>query len=178
MLAMLIGTRALVPVAQHPDAHKAWLFGPVRHASLLGAILAALVAIAVYILLSYRVEALRQHGAVVLFAAIISGVGCAFVVFAAEATPFDNDYGNLLTTAGQITAAIFVAFVIERRFAPTTSGATELDVIGFVFIVTGMGVAILGMYPVGTAWQASLGVVACMGAGAGIATLAFRASEL
>jgi hypothetical protein len=71
-----------------------------------------------------------------------------------------------------------VAFVIERKFAPTPSGATDLDVIGFAFIVTGMGVAILGTYPVGSSWQASLGVVSCMGAGAGIATLAFRASEL
>ncbi len=45
-------------------------------------------------------------------------------------------------------------------------------------IVTSMGTSILGNYPVGQHWQASMGVVTCMGAGAGIATLALKASEL
>jgi hypothetical protein len=178
MLAMLVLTHALIPVAQNPDEHSDWWYWPVTHSSLLGAIVVALVAIAFYIGLSYRFTRLRQHGAVISMAAVISGLGCAFVVFAAESMGGPTHYESLLSTAGQITAAILVAFVIEQRFAPTPRKATDLDIVGFISIVTGMGVAILGSYPVGSDWQASLGVVACMGAGAGIATLAFRVSEL
>lgn len=165
MLALLIVTHTLIPVAKHPERYGSWPLWPIRNASVLGAILGALVVIGAYLALSRRFRSLRKHGAVVLFAAILSGISCAFIVFASERSGGVHDFTNLLSTAGQITAAIFVAFVIEQRYAPREGGVTDLDVIGFAFIVTSMGVAIVGTYPVGSEWQAALGAEACMGAG-------------
>lgn len=178
MLGLLVVTYALIPVARKPARHHEWFFWPVVHASLLGAMLGALVLIGGYVVLSRRISVLTAHGSIVLFAAFLGGLGCAFVVFGAERHGPTHDYSPLLTTAGQITAAILIAFVIERRYAPVQSLMTRLDIVGFAYIVTSMGTSILGSYPVGQRWQASMGVVTCMGAGAGIATLALRASEL
>lgn len=178
MLALLLATYALIPIAREPGRHHEWFFWPVIHASLLGAVLGVLALTAGYMLLSRWVSILTTHGSIVLSAAALSGLGCAFVVFGAERHGPTQDYSPLLTTAGQITAAILIAFVIEQRYAPAQALVTRLDIVGFAYIVTSMGTSILGNYPVGQHWQASMGVVTCMGAGAGIATLALRASEL
>jgi hypothetical protein len=63
MLVVLVATHALITVAQHPGRHSSWPFWPVTHATLLGAIVGALIAIAAYVGLSYRFPRLRQHGA-------------------------------------------------------------------------------------------------------------------
>ena len=178
MLALLLATYVLIPVAREHDRHQQWYFRPVTNASLLGVVLGMLILIAAYTVLSRRFSALAHHGSIVLSAALLSGLGCAFVVFGSERSRHTHDYSPLLSTAGQITAAILIAFVIERRFAPAQALITRLDVVGFAFIATSLGTAILGSYPVTMRWQASLGVVSCMGAGAGIVTLALRASEL
>ena len=178
MLGMLLATYALIGVARHAARHRGWYFDPVTKTTFLGAVLGALVAIGLYTAASRKVAALAEHGPIVLTAALFSGIGCAFVVCATERDPGVHDYTKILSTAGQITAAILIAFVIGQRFLPTRSIAPSLDVVGFAFIVTSMGTAILGGYPIDSRWQAALAVVTCMGAGAGIATLALRASEL
>jgi len=183
MLIVLLGTRALIPVARSPHTYPAWYFEPIRDASLLAAIVGTLLVIAIYAAVGRRFVVLGEHGPIIVSAAFISGLGCALVVFGVEHGLGEfhqrfRDYSPLLSAAGQITAAILIAFVIERRFAPERGRVTELDVIGFAYITTSLGTAILGSYPVSPFWQASLGVVSCMGAGAGIAALALRASEL
>jgi hypothetical protein len=70
MLVVLLATHALIPVARNPAAHPSWLLWPIRNATLLAAIVGALVVIAGYVAISHRLQILRQHGAVVSFAAI------------------------------------------------------------------------------------------------------------
>src|SRR4051794_1235496 len=49
MLVVLLLTHALIPVAQTPAAHTSWLLWPIRNATLLAAIVGALVVIAAYV---------------------------------------------------------------------------------------------------------------------------------
>lgn len=52
MLALLVATYALIPVAREPGRHNEWFFWPVIHASLLGTVLGVLALIAGYMVLS------------------------------------------------------------------------------------------------------------------------------
>jgi len=125
MLALLLATDLLIPVARSPARHSSWIFEPIRDASLLAAVIGMMAIIAVYTVAARRFAVLGERGPIVVAAALLSGLGCAFVVFSVEhnldtrrGTVQIPDYSALLATCGGVTAAIFIAFVIEHRFAP------------------------------------------------------------